>query len=197
MPRQPDPELEGRILQAARKLLDKGAERAFTMRAVAEAAGTNTPAVYRRFRDRRAILRALLLRIRQEFIELLEASSSPEGACEAYLDFALSHANEYELFHKFGHEFFHRSWSGKERSEARPGVEAMKRKLAEKLGGPADSYTRLALALWALAHGTVMLFNAKTILPDLGAEMRESFSASVRVLIGDAPALTPKVRARR
>ena len=30
------------------------------MRAVARAAGTNTPSVYRRFKDRRALLRALL-----------------------------------------------------------------------------------------------------------------------------------------
>ena len=50
MPRPPDPDLEERILKAARKLWKKGGENALTMRAVAKAAGTkNTPAVYRRF----------------------------------------------------------------------------------------------------------------------------------------------------
>ena len=194
MPRQPDPELEDRILQAARKLVDKGSGRALTMRAVARAAGTNTPAVYRRFRDRRAILRGLLLRIRQEFVDLLEKAPSPESACEAYLEFAVSHPNQYELFHQFGHEFFHRSWSESGTSDSRPGVEAMKRKLAEKLGGASDNYTRLALALWALAHGTALLYNAKTILPDLGNEMRGTFSVTVALLIREAAVLVPNVK---
>ncbi|PYP82066.1 MAG: TetR/AcrR family transcriptional regulator, partial [Blastocatellia bacterium AA13] len=52
MPRQPDPELEGRILHAADVLWRRGGEQALTMRAVAQAAGTNTPAVYRRFKNR-------------------------------------------------------------------------------------------------------------------------------------------------
>ncbi len=52
MPRRPDPDLEGKILDAAQKLWKKGGEKALTMRTVARAAGTNTPAVYRRFRDR-------------------------------------------------------------------------------------------------------------------------------------------------
>ena len=45
MARQPDPDLEDRILNAARKLWKQGAGKALTMRAVARAAGTNTPAV--------------------------------------------------------------------------------------------------------------------------------------------------------
>ena len=59
MARQPDPDLEDHILNAARKLWKKGAGKALTMRAVARAAGTNTPAVYRRFPRREDILRAL------------------------------------------------------------------------------------------------------------------------------------------
>ena len=66
MPRRADPELEDKILDAAQKLWKKGGEKALTMRTVARAAGTNTPAVYRRFRDRDDILRGLLQRIRWE-----------------------------------------------------------------------------------------------------------------------------------
>jgi AcrR family transcriptional regulator len=196
MPRPPDPGLEDRILKAARKLLDKGTEHALTMRAVARAAGTNTPAVYRRFRDRRDLQRALLLHVRQEFIRVLEAAPSPEQACEAYLDYAESHPHEYELFHRFGYEFFRESWSGNEPRLARPGVEAMKRKVARKLGGSADDYTRLVLALWALAHGTAMLVNAKTILPDLGEEMRKTFRTAVALLVREAAALSPYAKRR-
>src|SRR5436309_2943122 len=49
MARHSDPELEDRILQAARKLWHDGGEEALSMRAVAKAAGTNTPAVYMRW----------------------------------------------------------------------------------------------------------------------------------------------------
>src|SRR5580704_7186426 len=55
LPRRLAPELEGKILDAAQKLWKKGGEKALTMRAVAKAAGTNTPSVYRRFRDRNDI----------------------------------------------------------------------------------------------------------------------------------------------
>ncbi len=71
MARQPDPDLEDRILKAARQLWKKGAGKALTMRAVARAAHTNTPAVYRRFPHRDDILRALLQQIRKEiFLQL-------------------------------------------------------------------------------------------------------------------------------
>src|ERR1035437_5747908 len=98
MPRHPDPDLEGRILVAASKLWAKGGEHSLTMRAVAVAAGTNTPAVYRRFRDRKDILRALVERIRMEFVGSLDGAATPEEAGERYLDFALRHPHEYELF---------------------------------------------------------------------------------------------------
>jgi len=59
MARHSDPDLENRILKTARKLWKKGAGEALTMRAVARAAHTTAPAVYRRFRTRDDILRAL------------------------------------------------------------------------------------------------------------------------------------------
>ena len=44
MPRHPDPDLEERILKAAHALWRRGGDKALTMRVVARAAGTNTPA---------------------------------------------------------------------------------------------------------------------------------------------------------
>src|SRR5579863_10146752 len=99
MPRQPDPHLQERILNAAQKLWKKGADQTLTMRAVAKAAGTNTPAVYRRFRNREDIMRALLRRIQTDVVDSLQPCSSPQEACDRYLEFALSHAHEYELFY--------------------------------------------------------------------------------------------------
>ena len=69
MPRRPDPNLEARILNSAQKLWKKGGEKSLTMRAVARAAGTNTPTVYRRLRNRQGILQALLRRIQHDVAE--------------------------------------------------------------------------------------------------------------------------------
>ena len=118
MPRRADPKLEGKILDAAQKLWKKGGEKALTMRTVARAAGTNTPAVYRRFRDRDDILRGLLQRIRWEIAAQMEGISSPEEGCERYLDYALSHPREYELFFQKEYELFYSARS------LRAGVEA-------------------------------------------------------------------------
>jgi AcrR family transcriptional regulator len=71
MPRHPDPELEKRVLDAAQKLWHGGGDKTLSMRALAKAARTNTPAIYRRFKDRKDILRALLLRARSKPIGAL------------------------------------------------------------------------------------------------------------------------------
>jgi len=178
LPRLPDPDLHDKILDAAQRLWKKGGERALTMRAVAKAAGTNTPSVYRRFRDRDDILRGLLQRIRLEFAALLENASSVEEACERYLDHALSHPREYELFYRKEHELFRSA-----RSVERPGREAIKRKLAERFGGSAADQSQRPLALWMVAHGAAMLLIAKTLLPEEIKDARTVFTKTVAALL--------------
>lgn len=97
MSRHIDPDVEERILQAARKLWHKGGEDALNMRAVAKAAGTNTPAVYRRFRNREEILRALVSYYQQETFKVFQHCHSLEELGQAYIDFVLSHPREYLL----------------------------------------------------------------------------------------------------
>lgn len=188
MPRRPDPDLEGKILEAARKLWKKGGEKSLTMRGVARAAGTNTPSVYRRFRDRDDILRGLLQRIRLEFTALMEGAGSPEEGCERYLDYALKHPHEYELFYQHDYELHHsgRSLSAGVKPVGRPAREAMKRKLAEKFGESPDEYESLVVALWMMGHGAAMLLIAKTILPKDEKAARTVFTAAVRALLGMA-----------
>jgi AcrR family transcriptional regulator len=185
VPRRPDPDLEGKILSAAQKLWKKSGARGLTMRAVAQAAGTNTPSVYRRFRDRDDILRGLVKRIRLEIAALLEGASSPEEGCERYVDYALSHPHEYELFYQHNYELYHspRSSRAGVKPVGRPARDAMKRKLAETFGGAPDEYERLVTALWMMSHGAAMLLIAKTILPKDAAEARAVFSASVAALL--------------
>jgi AcrR family transcriptional regulator len=188
MPRRPDPEVEERILQAARKLWTKGGEKALTMRAVAKAAGTNTPAVYRRFQNRREVLQALLQRVQQEVANAVRPSRSPEEACELFLDFALSHPHEYDLFYNHAYQL-PRPSPGRTVAlrEQRPTMALMEAKLAERLGGSPDDHTRLSLALWAITHGTAMILISKAIPPEHTSELRSVFSSAVETMIRSAP----------
>src|SRR5580658_2943074 len=87
LPRQADPQLEQRILDAACRLWSRGGEKALTMRGVAKAAGTTTPTVYERYRDRRDILRALRMQTRAELFAALTRTRSLSEACKSYLDY--------------------------------------------------------------------------------------------------------------
>jgi AcrR family transcriptional regulator len=180
MPRSADPHLERRILNAAHKLWRRGGGKALTMRAVAKAARTTTPTVYQRFRNRQDILRALLRRIQLDFVAVIERCRSPQEVAEGYLDYALTHRHEYELFYA--------SWPGRESAlrESRPGFELMKRKLSEWLGGAPEEQARLTLVLWALAHGTAALLSSKTVLNSQEAELRSAYAAAVGAIVASA-----------
>ncbi len=185
MSRPPDPNLERKVLDAAQKLWKKGGEDALTMRAVAKAARTNTPAVYRRFRDRDDILRALLQRVRLEIAQQLEAASSPQEGCERYLDYALRHPHEYELFYRYNYQLCYspQSRSAGFEPAGQPSREVMRQKLQQKLGGSPESHEELLVGLWMLVHGAAMLLIAKSILPDEATAARRAFRASIAALL--------------
>lgn len=185
MPRLPNPDLESEILDAAHKLWKKAGEKGLTMRAVAQAAGTNTPAVYRRFRDRDDILRALLQRIRLDMAAHMEDASSVADGCEKYLDYAAAHPHEYELFFQKEYELFAsaRSVRAGVKPVERPVRDIMLRKLIEELGGSADSHDGLLMATLMLVHGAAMLMLTKTILPRDVPAARTVVRASVVALL--------------
>jgi AcrR family transcriptional regulator len=150
VPRHPDPDLEQRILGAASRLWARGGEKALTMRAVAKAAGTTTPTVYGRYRDRDDILRALRLETRRELFAALSQTRTLRDAFQRHLDFALAHSHAYEvLFDGVGKPpSLHESW---------PSFNLLRERLAQRLGGSPRQHTRLMLAVWCLMHGTAML----------------------------------------
>lgn len=153
MPREADPQLENRILDAARKLWNRGGEKSLTMRAVAKSAGTTTPTVYERFQDKQDILRALRHQAELRLFSALRPSRSPSEACQQYLEFALNQPDEYELlFTGLGSRAWHH--------EPRPSFELMKQSLAARSGGSPAEHTDMALALWSLLHGTATLLIA-------------------------------------
>jgi len=188
MPRQPDPDLEDRVLKAAHALWRRGGDKALTLRAVAKAAGTNTPAVYRRFKDRRDLVRGLLLRTVGQFRLMFEAGTSIEEMIDVYVDQALHNPHEYELFYTHGHLLNPRKGRGRAQPirKSRPNFGLLEDRLAMQLGGEPQDHTRLALALWSVAHGTVALLGSKVIPEGHEAEFRRASRAAVKALLDGA-----------
>jgi AcrR family transcriptional regulator len=150
VPRRADPDLEQRILGAASRLWARGGEKSLTMRAIAKAAGTTTPTVYERYRDRNDILRALRLKTRRELFAELSRTRTLRDATQDYLKFALDHPHAYEvLFDGVGKPpSLHESW---------PSFNLMRDRLASLLHDAPRQQNRLMLAIWSVMHGTAML----------------------------------------
>lgn len=181
MPREADPLLEERILEAARKLWHKGGDK-LTMRAVARAAGTTTPTLYERFKDKQEILHALSREAQYSLFAALRPSRSPQVACRRYLKFALTHPNEYELLLT--------GW-GRRVAEKRetPNLDFFLALLDKTLGGTREQRTHLFAALFSLLHGTANLVNGGNIPEELARELRRSCLQACDVLLQNAPVL--------
>jgi len=180
MPRKAEPQLHARILQAAHRLFVKGGEKSLSMRSLAKVARTNTPAVYRRFRSREAILYALADQYRRNALAILEPCSSVSEMAEALLALALRSPREYELFYS---ELISKI------PGPRPNFEFAKKKCAEWLGGSAEDHVELLLALSALVHGTAMLIISRAVPRAAEPKMRAVFTSGVNVLLQNAASL--------
>ncbi len=195
MPRHPDPDLEQRVLDAAHALWKRGGESALTMRAVARAAGSNTPAVYRRFKDREDLVRAVLRRVAARIRDEFEVGNTIEGMAEAYIDSALRQPHEYQLFYSHARWLSPAKRSGPELRpirDSRPNFGFLEQQLATRLGGSPEDHTQLALALWAVLHGTVMLLLPKSIPEGHEKQLRRACRISVQALLDRASVFTEK-----
>ena len=184
MPRHADPQLEQRILSAAERLWRKDGERTLTMRAVARSAGTTTPTVYERFRNRDEILRALILRSQARLYREIEPSRSLAELWARMLAYCCEFPHEYELLSsdliaKLEHP--------------RPNLEFALARAAEWFGGRPNDHYPLILALWSLLQGTIALL--KTLPHKQHGATLSSATTAARVLIRNRVAFTrAKVR---
>jgi AcrR family transcriptional regulator len=179
LPRQADPQLEQRILDAACRLWSRGGEKSLTMRGVAKAASTTTPTLYERYNDRDDILRAVRLRTRAELFATLSRTRSLTQACQRYLEFALEHRHAYEvLFDGFAQPpSLHEPW---------PSFNLMRLRLAERLGGDPRKHTRLMLSVWSLMHGTAMHLIRGGVAGPLRTQMIHSCLDAVEAIVLEA-----------
>ena len=176
MPRHMDPEVAQRILQAALKLWHRGGEKALNMRAVAKAAGTNTPAVYRRFRNREEILRALVNYYQQELFKVFQHCRSLEELGQAYIDYVLNHPREYLLMTS--------GLLGRV-SRARPNLDFVIERSSEWLGGAPGEHAPLVFGLWALSHGTAMLRISGSVREEDFPKLQAAFTRALGVLVAN------------
>jgi len=97
VPRKPDPNLEQSIVEAALRLLAKQGVEAITMREVARAAGTTTPTIYERFKDRDALIAAVTDYHRDRLVSNLTSEDSLEVAATKFFDYCREHPTAVDL----------------------------------------------------------------------------------------------------
>jgi len=176
MPRKADKKLEGRIVDAAYQLWTQGGEHALTMRAVARAAKTTTPTLYERFKDKHDLVVFLRERARTQMFQALQPAKSAAEACELGLKFTLTHGNEYLLLTS--------DWAQRlGRKEPLPSYEFVKALLAKDLGGAPEKYSRLALSLVALIHGTAIMLLSEGVDARVSNELAGACLEACRGLI--------------
>jgi AcrR family transcriptional regulator len=149
------------------------------MRGVAKAAGTTTPTIYERYRDRDDILRAVRIQTRVELFATLRHTRSITQACERYLEFALEHPYAYGmLFDGFAQPpSLHEPW---------PSFNLMRLRLTQRLGGTPRNRTRLMLSVWSLMHGTAMLMIRGGVAGPLRTQMIHSSRDAIEAIIAEA-----------
>ncbi|HVO56263.1 MAG TPA: helix-turn-helix domain-containing protein [Dongiaceae bacterium] len=150
MPPHVDQQLQEKILKAAQRLWRMRGEEGLTLRSVAKEAGTTTPTVYKRFRNKEALRAALAERFREQLNEHLFGAKSLEDVCRRYLEFAEKHQHEYQLLLRSWSDILHPDFP-------QPGRVWLMTKFAERFGGKAEDYSRCFYALFLLSHGAATL----------------------------------------
>jgi AcrR family transcriptional regulator len=179
MPRKPDARLEDRILNTAYKLWVHGGEHALTMRAVARGAGTTTPTLYERFKDKRDLMSALQARAQQNLFEAIQPARSITEACRIAIEFTIAHGHEYELLAK--------DWGARlSRKDPTPSFDLIKARLADQLGGVPDDHLELALGLVTLYHGASMLLLGEGVHVQTATEIKQACLVAVDSLVASA-----------
>jgi AcrR family transcriptional regulator len=150
MARKADPSLEEHILNAALVLVDKEGISGLSMRSVAKISGTSTPTLYSRFKDHDDLTWAVVNRIQQELLALVSSCCSVQEIFRIYLGYISNHPRRYELLTTIRIP----AW---EEDRPRPVYEMVRERLQQQLGGTGEKVEPLAMAIFALIHGTATL----------------------------------------
>lgn len=175
MPRAADRNIEKRILAAARRLCHLRGVHGLTLRAVARAAGTTTPTVYKRFRNKAALQNAVATEIRQEMLEFVFAAPSVEQIYRRYLQSIEENFEDFEVLHGTQAQLL-------APESGRPGKTRFLAELARRFGGNPEEYDLAFYALFLLCQGAANFLGAGSS-PDMRVEIREQCIAVCDLLI--------------
>ena len=136
------------IIAAARQILESEGREALTMRRLGEAVGIRAPSLYKHFPDKAAVEVAIINDAFEAFTSTLEAAVADGGdslasLAAAYRAFARAHPHLYRLV----------TAGPLPRERLRSGVERRAAAPIQRAAGDPD----LARAIWAFAHGMVIL----------------------------------------
>jgi AcrR family transcriptional regulator len=179
MPRTPDANLRDRILDVAFELWHKHGEKSLTLRAVAKAAKTTTPTVYKRFPDKDALMLAMAKQVRGRFAERLISSGSLDDVARVYLDLAVTSPHEYQLAYS-------RHWPQLySLQDDQPGLLWAEKMFAARSGGAPDQYRVIVRGLWMLLHGTASLLSLQP-QGEVAERLRQTCLAACDMIVSKA-----------
>jgi AcrR family transcriptional regulator len=189
MPRLADEHLEARIVRAARRLWQTHGAKSLTLRSVARAAATTTTTVYKRFRNKEALLLALAELVQARITARTTSASTIEDSYRRFLQVADRHPHEYQLL-------WGPAWAellGPERP--RPIKAWLLEQFAARFGGKPRDYALNYYALFLLVHGTA---NLLIVTRDrrMKAEMVNSCLAVCDALVANIEVLTRPHKAK-
>jgi len=188
MPPHADALLEERILKAAQHLWRTRGEHGLTLRAVAKEAGTTTPTVYKRFRNKEALLNTLAARFKALLNEQLFKCKTLEEVSSRYVSFAEENPHEYQLLWRYWTDNFHPD-------QPRPCRAWLLTQFAQRFGGDPEEYAIPFYALFLLGHGAGSLLS---VPGDEVArnEVRNNFLAISETLIRETKAFRHRAAKR-
>jgi AcrR family transcriptional regulator len=154
MPRIADKDLEERILRTAQHIWRTRGAKGLTLRSVALKAGTTTTTVYKRFRNKEALLIALAERVRTRISEEATSVASIEESLRRFLEFADKHPHEYKLL-------WGPAWN-EIYAPGRPRIVKtwLQEQLVLRCGGAPEDYETTYFALFFMLHGAANLLIA-------------------------------------
>jgi AcrR family transcriptional regulator len=172
---------------AAAALYMRAGEDGITIREIAKATGRSPMGLYRYFGDREEIIAWLRAEAFDRFSDALEAAfasgkdafARARAVGRAYLDFALTHPDSYRLmFDMRRPDDSHYPVLAKASARANATVTRHVKDLA-KAGIVHGDTDRIGAALWAAAHGVVVLYLAGRLPDDV--DVREFYLDTMRL----------------
>ena len=191
-----------RICEAARALYARKGEEAVTLREIARALKKSPMGLYRYFRDKDEIIAQLRADAFNRFADALEEAfgkgdepfARARSVGQAYFDFAIRNPNAYRLMFDLTQESVKRYPMLAEASTRAAHTITRHVKDLIAAGIVKGSADMVGHALWAAAHGVVVLHLAGRLPPDVDA--RELYLETMRLTFRGARTRASNRRAR-